>query len=100
TGGYQLPDGAIVNVQRQDLEPIYVYGLVRKPGEYDYPVGQEMRLTSAIALAGDISNPLADEVYVIRKIPGRKEPVVIDLSLKKAKERGELENLLLKPGDT
>jgi polysaccharide biosynthesis/export protein len=100
TGGYQLPDGAIINVERKDLEPIYVYGLVRKPGEYKFPVGQEMRLTSAIALAGDISNPLADKVYVIRSIDGRPEPVVVELSLKQAKERGEIENLKLMPGDT
>jgi polysaccharide biosynthesis/export protein len=100
TGGYQLPDGAIVNVERKDLEPIYVYGLVRKPGEYKFPVGKEMRLTSAIALAGDIANPLADKVYVIRNIEGRPEPVVVELSLKQAKEQGEIENLKLMPGDT
>lgn len=99
-GGYELPDGAIVNVQRHDPEPIYVYGLVKKAGEYEFPVGKDLRLTSAIALAGDISNPLADKVYVIREIEGRKEPVVVELSLKKAKERGAVENLVLMPGDT
>ena len=100
SGGYELPDGAIINVQRHDPEPIHVFGLVRKAGEYDFPVGKELRLTSAIALAGDISNPLADKVYVIRKVEGRKEPVVVELSLKNAKERGTVENLTLMPGDT
>jgi polysaccharide biosynthesis/export protein len=99
-GGYDLPDGAIVHVERRDPQPIYVYGLVKKAGEYEYPVGKELRLTSAIALAGDISNPLADKVYVIRNIEGRDEPIVVQLSLKKAKERGTLENLALMPGDT
>lgn len=99
-GGFELPDGAIVNVERHDPEPIYVYGLVRKAGEYKFPVGKELRLTSALALAGDISNPFADQVYVIRNIEGRQEPVVIELSLKKAKEHGAIENLTLMPGDT
>lgn len=99
-GGFDLPDGAIVNVERRDPEPIYVYGLVKKAGEYEFPFGKELRLTSAIALAGDISNPLADKVYLIREIENQPEPIVVELSLKKAKERGAIENLALMPGDT
>jgi polysaccharide export outer membrane protein len=53
-----------------------------------------------LALAGDISNPLADKVYVIRNVEGEPEPVVVELSLKKAKERGAVENITLAPGDT
>ena len=98
--GVELPDGAVVYVERIDPEPIHVIGLVNKAGEYDFPVGKTVRLTSALALAGGVSNPLADKIYVIRQISGQPEPVVVELSLKTAKEQGALENLTLVPGDT
>ena len=100
SGGVELPDGAVIHVERHDPDPVHVMGLVNKAGEYEFPVGKEMRLTSAVALAGDISNPLADKVYVIRHIEGEPEPVVVELSLKKAKEHGAVENITLAPGDT
>ena len=100
SGGVELPDGAVIHVERHDPDPVHVMGLVNKAGEYDFPVGKEMRLTSALALAGDISNPLADKIYVIRHIDGEPEPIVVELSLKKAKEHGAVENITLAPGDT
>ncbi len=97
-GGYYLPDGSIVTVERRDPEPVQLQGLVQKPDLYDYPVGKELRLLGAISLAGGISNPVADKVYIIRSRPGVEEPILIQASLKKAKHHGE-ENIRLAPGD-
>ncbi len=97
-GGYHLADGTIVTVERRDPEPIQLQGLVEKPDLYDYPVGKELRLLGAISLAGGVSNPVADKVYIIRSKPDTEEPVLIQASLKKAKHDGA-ENIRLAPGD-
>ena len=65
-----LRDGDVVNVAKRKLPPIYVIGLVTKPGEFPYPPSQEIRVTDALALAGGVSNAFADDVLVIRHLPG------------------------------
>ena len=65
---------------------------------YEFPLGKNMRLTDAIALAGGTSNQLADKVFVIRRREG-SEPMLVSVSLRKAKRDGS-ENMLLEPGDT
>ena len=99
--GPRLPDGAVVSVEKRDPQPIFVNGLVAKPNRYDYPIGEELRLLEAISMAGDLSNVLADKVYVIRKAPaanGGTEHAVIKVSYQKAKF-DPAENLVLMPGD-
>jgi polysaccharide export outer membrane protein len=91
----QLPDGAIVTVERRDPESIQVLGLVHKPGEIKYPIGTELRLLDAISQAGWTSNQGANKVYVIRHAP---QQVVIQASLREAK-RNPAENIRLAPGD-
>ena len=98
-GGYYLPDGSIVNIERRDPLPIHVAGLVKKAGSYDFPLGKEMTLLDAIAEAGGLSNPLADKIYIIRTKPGRDEPILIQASLRKAKHNLGLDNPRLDPGD-
>ncbi|MGE0378121.1 MAG: SLBB domain-containing protein [Planctomycetaceae bacterium] len=98
-GGYDLPDGSIVNVQRHDPLPIHVAGLVKKAGAYEFPIGKELTLLDAIAEAEGISNPLANKVYIIRNKPGHDEPILIEASLRKAKHHRGLDNPLLIPGD-
>ena len=99
--GPRLPDGAVVSVEKRDPQPIFVSGLVSKPDRYEYPIGEELRLLEAISMAGDLTNQLADKVYVIRKgrsQSGQLEHVVIKTSYQKAKF-DPTENIVLMPGD-
>ncbi len=98
-GGYYLPDGTIINVERRDPLPIHIAGLVKKAGSYDFPLGKEMTLLDAVSEAGGISNPLANKVFIIRTKPGHDEPILIEASLRKAKNELGLENPRLAPGD-
>jgi polysaccharide export outer membrane protein len=95
---HTLEDGDVVHVVKRTLKPVYVQGLVRKPGEFEYPVNQELRLLDALALAGGISNPIADQVLVIRQLPGQANPINVSVSVQEAK--GGRDNLRLAPGDT
>ncbi len=100
-GAEKLPDlrdGDVVYVAKRSPKPIYVIGLVRKPGEFPFPVNQEIRVLDAIALAGGCSNPLAEDVLVIRRPPGRAEPIRISIGLQAAKQGQD--NVVLAPGDT
>jgi polysaccharide export outer membrane protein len=74
-----------------------VQGLVQKSGEFAFPVQQDLRLLDAIALAGGLSNPMAENVLIIRQFPGQPSPAYIAASIQHAK-RGQ-DNLLLAPGD-
>ena len=94
----ELHDGDVVHVAKRTLKPIHVIGLVRKPGEFAYPTDQEIRVLDALALAGGVSNPVAEEVLVIRHAPGSPEPARIAVSIQKAKNGSD--NLALAPGDT
>lgn len=93
-----LPDGAIVYVQRRDPEAVQVIGLVEKPGEIKFPIGSDLRLLGAISQAGGVSNRGANKVYIIRNLPGQPGPILIEASLRAAKQNGN-ENLRLAPGD-
>ena len=93
-----LRDGDVVYVAKRTPKPIYVIGLVRKPGEFPFPMNQEIRVLDAIALAGGCSNPVAEDVLVIRRPPGRAEPVRISVGLQAAKQGQD--NVALAPGDT
>jgi polysaccharide export outer membrane protein len=94
----ELHDGDVVNVAKRMPRPVYVLGLVRKPGEFPFPADQEMHLLDAIALAGGCSNPLAENIMVIRQPAGKAEPIRIAVSLNSAKQGQE--NIALAPGDT
>ncbi len=98
-GGAYLSDGAVVMVQRREPMPIQVIGLVKKPGQYEYPVNQDLDVLGALALAGGVSNTFADRVLVIRKRAEMKNPAVVHVSINRAKRSGQ-ENLRLEPGDT
>jgi polysaccharide biosynthesis/export protein len=94
----ELRDGDVIYVAKRVPKPVYVLGLVRKPGEFPYPVNQELRVLDAIALAGGCSNPLAEDVLVIRRLPEKSEPIRIAVSLQAAKQGQD--NVALAPGDT
>ncbi len=95
---HYVDDGSVVIVERRDPQPLQVLGLVRKPGRYDYPVGHNLHVLDAIALAEGVSSPVADKIFVIRQKPGQPNPAVIQVSLKRAKRQAG-ENILLMAGD-
>ena len=98
TGGYLLPDGAVVRVERRDPEPLHVMGLVRKPDRYMFPIAEDVRVTDAIALAGGTSQSVCDKIFVIRRKPNGSDTAVVQVSLREAK-RNSKANLRLAPGD-
>jgi len=98
TGGYVVEDGAVVMVEKRDPEPVHVIGLVQKPNRYEFPIGEDLRVTHAVALAGGVSSPVADKIFVIRKKPSSPQTAIVELKLSDAK-RSEKSDLLLSPGD-
>ena len=98
SGGYRLEDGDVVTVKKLDQPPVMVLGLVAKPDEIELPVNRDMRVLDVIAKAGGVSSSVADKIHVIRHVPGREEPVVIEVSYAEAKRTGQ-GNLRLAPGD-
>jgi len=97
-GGEYLPGGTTVRVEQRNPAPVEVVGLVRKPGQYDFPVNHDLRVFGAIAMGGGVSSQLADKVLVMRYHPETGELTTIELSLYSAKRNTD-ENLLLAPGD-
>ncbi len=93
-----LSDGTVIWVDKRDPLPLTVDGLVRSPGQFEFPVGKNLTVLDAIALAHGINSPVADKIYVIRKRPGIEQPALIQVSYSKTKRDGK-ENILLQPGD-
>ena len=93
-----LKDGDVVRVETRDPTPISVIGLVKKPGQFDMPVGQPVHVLDAIAMAGERSNPWADKIYITRHVKSQNEPVVIQTSVAAAQHNNE-SNIRLSPGD-
>ena len=96
---FQVNDRDVVRVVPRKKEMVFVDGLVNRPGEFELPVEQDLHVLDAIALAGGKSSPLADKVFVIRRSQDQSRPIVIQLSLREAKQNGR-ENLRLLAGDT
>ena len=97
-GSCLLEDGDVIHVFKRELEPVAVLGLVTKPGTFEFPANRPLRVLDALALAGGVSNAVADKVVVIRRPAGKPEPVNIALTIQGAKSGPE--NLELQPGDT
>jgi polysaccharide export outer membrane protein len=96
---YRLGDRDMVMVLPRDKDMIYVTGLVTKPGQFELPRNQDVRLLDAIAMGGGASSPVADKILIMRRAGGgRGEPAPIQASLRLAKSDGR-ENILLGPGD-
>lgn len=94
----RLYDGSVVSVSREPRRYVSVLGLVRTPKQVEVPNGEELNLLSAIAGAGGTSISLADKVLIVRKNPNSPEPIVIEASIKEAREGGQ-SNLMLADGD-
>jgi polysaccharide export outer membrane protein len=94
----QLEDGAVVMVLPQAPRTIQVIGLVNKPSQIEMPADQDVRMLDAIAQAGGLTLQIANKVHVIRQVPGRDAPVVIETTIRDAKSQAHA-NILLAAGD-
>ncbi|MEX2112687.1 MAG: SLBB domain-containing protein, partial [Pirellulales bacterium] len=95
---YRVGDGDIVMVLPEKERVIHVSGLVNRPDQFEIPRNQDVHVLDAIAMAGGIKSPVADKVYVIRRLKDTREPAVIQVSIAEAKRNGD-ENLRLAAGD-
>jgi polysaccharide export outer membrane protein len=97
-GDFYLEDGSTVMVMKRGKRFIHVIGLVRNANQFEMPEDQELRLLDALALAGGRTLEIADKVRVVRQVPGRPEPVLIEASVRQAKQSGS-SNIRLAAGD-
>jgi len=95
---YRLADRDVVVVHLRDKRLLHVSGLVKRPGQFTMPNNQDIYLLDAISLAGGLSSIAADKIYIIRRIDGNPNPLVIKASWIKAKHDGR-ENIRLTAGD-
>jgi len=100
THGIYLQNGDTVVVAEQNSKPIYVIGMVNKPGEIKVPPDRSLRVLEAVALAGGVDrNSLPSKAVIIRQEPDESALVTIRIDLNQAK-RNMAENIRLTPGDT
>lgn len=97
-GSYYLNDGDVIMVTKRAPKPIHVMGLVHQPGQYELPIDQDLHVLDALAMAGGRTSQLADNVWIIRQLPGQVEPARIKISVQQAKRSGKA-NLRLAAGD-
>lgn len=94
----RLYDGSVVQVSREPKRLVSVLGLVRNAKRVEMPAGEDLHLLDAIAQAGGTTLSVADKVLVVRSISGQADPIVIEASLKNARQGGD-SNLRLAAGD-
>ena len=94
-----LSDRDVIRILPRVEEKVHVAGLVKHPGQFSLPHDQDIRLLDAIAMAGGLTSPVADKVFIIRKVEEKKQPILIQASISESKKNG-LENLRLTAGDT
>jgi polysaccharide biosynthesis/export protein len=98
-GGLNLQNGDIISVGQRKINPIYVMGMVNKPGEFPVPPDRAIRILEAIGLAGGVDRAsLPDKAVVIRQRPDQSDVVTIRIDIDRAK-RNMGENIVLMPGD-
>jgi polysaccharide biosynthesis/export protein len=95
---YRLGDGDVVMVLPEKERAIHVSGLVNRADQFEIPKNQDLYVLDAIAMAGGVKSPVADKVIIIRRFENMTAPVVIEVSIAKAKKDGA-ENLRLAAGD-
>lgn len=98
--GFYLQNGDTITIEDRKTKPIYVMGMVNKPGEYPMPVDRDVRVLEAIGLAGGVDRgSLPDKALVIRQRPDGGGIVAIRIDLSKAK-KSNADNIRLMQGDT
>jgi polysaccharide export outer membrane protein len=94
----RLSDRDVIIVRPKQKRFVHVTGLVKNPKQFELIDEHDMRVLDAIAMAGGASSVIADKVLVVRQAPQQAEPLVIQVSLSRAKRDGA-ENLILQTGD-
>jgi polysaccharide biosynthesis/export protein len=93
-----LTPGMTVAVEQLARRQLTVYGLVGKPGVFDYPVDVEYSLSQALALAGGVNykaDPRRATVYR-SDANGNLVAAVFDIG---GEKHPEFAGIMLKPGD-
>jgi len=98
TGRLRLGDRDVVVVRPKEQRVVHVTGLVAKPAQLELMHEHDLRVLDAIAMAGGTKSSVADKVLVVRQVPRAEQPLVIEVSLARAKKDGA-ENLILQAGD-
>jgi polysaccharide biosynthesis/export protein len=100
TQGFRLENGDTISIDDRKVKPIYVIGMVGKPGEYPLPVDRDLRVLEAIGLAGGVDRAsLPDKALVIRQRPDGSGVVAIRVDVNAAKKDNN-QNIRLMAGDT
>lgn len=97
-GRLGLGDRDVLVVRPKEQRVVHVTGLVESPDQFELMHEHDLRVLDAIAMAGGPSTPIADKVLVVRQLPNQAEPLVVTVSISRAKEDGT-ENLILQAGD-
>jgi polysaccharide export outer membrane protein len=98
TADLRLYDGTVVMVPQRVKQTVYVMGLVNRPGVFEIPPDDELRLLDGVAMAGGRRMEIADKVRVTRRaIPG-DNPIIINASIREAQRNGDA-NIRLAAGD-
>jgi protein involved in polysaccharide export with SLBB domain len=100
TQGFRLENGDIISIDDRKAKPIYVIGMVNKPGEFQMPVDRDLRVLEAIGLAAGVDrNTIPDKALVIRQRPDGSGVLAIRVDLSQAKKDNS-QNIRLMAGDT
>ena len=98
---FELHDGDILNIPREQKNRILVLGAIKAPGLYPYR--EQMRLQDAIGMAGGEIRYLSmfSKVFILRELPGRPgEYLRINANFVKYVKGGDFaQNVKLMPGD-
>jgi polysaccharide export outer membrane protein len=94
----RLSDRDVIIVRPKQKRLVHVTGLVKTPNQFELMDEHDVRVLDALAMAGGSSSVIADKVLVVRQTPTQPEPLVIEVSISRAKRDGA-ENLILQSGD-
>lgn len=98
---FELQDGDILDIPREQRNRILVLGAIRQPGLYPYR--ETMRLADAIGIAGGEIRYLSrfSKTFILREMPGRPgEYLRINADFVKYVKSGDYsQNVKLMPGD-
>jgi len=87
-----------LRLEAQPKGSFMVVGAVQKPGRYELPPYEDVRVLDAVAMAGGLSSDGVDKVVIKRLATNADRPTYIEVSIDKAKMHAR-NNIALMPGD-
>ena len=94
----RMHDGTVIMVPQRVKQTVYVMGLVNRPGVFEIPPDDELRLLDGVAMAGGRRLEIADKVRVTRRAAQFGSPITIMASIREAQNSGAA-NIRLAAGD-